>query len=154
MNKFFFGAAGAVLALWFVSVCNEVPLFFITLPVVTTLPYRSADTPCSPNRYEQRCYRNSPKPVYIATAVVEKPPCYRQPMPINPCRPTETRNDNENVMCQLRHVVGLGETQWQIASYYAGAQNKAIWLRNMRYISHLAVDDSALYPGQVLCVQW
>lgn len=39
MTKTFMLLAGAVLALWFVAVCNRVPLFTIALPSVTTVPY-------------------------------------------------------------------------------------------------------------------
>lgn len=56
--------------------------------------------------------------------------------------------------CRLEHVVGGGETQWTVAARYAGIQDKHLWLRRMRWASHLATDDDHLYPGQVLCVAW
>jgi hypothetical protein len=43
MTKGFMLAVGVVLALWFVSVCNRVPLFHVTLPSVTFVPYPYPD---------------------------------------------------------------------------------------------------------------
>lgn len=104
MSKAFMLLVGMVLALWFVAVCNRVPLFTVALPTVSTVPY--------------------------------KPP------------------DVNVTGCRLQHVVGSGETQWMVAGRYAGEANKHLWLRRMRYASHLATDDDHLYPGQILCVAW
>ena len=123
MNNFFFGVAGVVLALWFVAVCNEMPLFIITLPTVATVPYNPIE--------KSTCYNRSVNNSHCSTAT-----------PVN------------RSYCSQTYVVEFGETQWQIASYYAGSENKALWLRQMRYLSHLAWNDNSLHPGQVLCVQW
>lgn len=72
--------------------------------------------------------------------VVGNPPRW-PPGPVNPG-------------CGLEHVVAGGETQWTVAARYAGSQDKHLWLRRMRWASHLATDDDHLYPGQVLCVAW
>lgn len=51
MTKTFMLLAGAVLVLWFVAVCNRVPLFTIALPSATTVPHvqpTCGNTGCRP----------------------------------------------------------------------------------------------------------
>ncbi|MBU0654454.1 MAG: LysM domain-containing protein [Gammaproteobacteria bacterium] len=54
MTKGFIFAVGVVLALWFVSVCNRVPLFTVALPTVTTVPYYPSGH-VQPVRYGASC---------------------------------------------------------------------------------------------------
>jgi hypothetical protein len=80
MSKAFMLAAGAVLALWFVAVCNRVPLFTIALPTATTMPY----------------------------------------VPVT-CGNTDCNRGTTVSGCRFEHVVGNGETQWTVATRYAGS---------------------------------
>lgn len=68
-----------------------------------------------------------------------------------PYRPEEPPQE---VGCRQWHVVGPGETQWAIATRYAGHQEKHQWLRQARRVSGLSADDDGIRANQVLCVRW
>ncbi len=69
--------------------------------------------------------------------------------------PYKTRPDQPSpVGCQRWHEVGPGETQWAIATHYAGGAEKNQWLRQARKRSGLAVEDDDLMANQRLCVAW
>ncbi len=101
MSKTFMFLAGAVLMLWFVGVCNTVPVVSIGVTLGGT-PYRSST----------------------------------------------------GGVCRQWHEVGPGETQWAIATRYAGEAEKHQWLRKARRFSGLAVEDDGLIANQRLCVAW
>ncbi|SEB02104.1 LysM domain-containing protein [Thiothrix caldifontis] len=107
MTKTFMLLAGAVLMLWFIGVCETVPVISVGV-TLGGVPYK----------------QQSSAPV------------------------------NASVSCQQWHVVGPGETQWAIATRYAGYEEKHQWLRQARRVSGLAADDPQLKANQVLCVAW
>ncbi|HPE61113.1 MAG TPA: hypothetical protein PLB10_12320 [Thiolinea sp.] len=49
-------------------------------------------------------------------------------------------------------MVGPGETQWAIATRYAGNTEKHQWLRQARRVSGLAATDHQLHANQMMCV--
>lgn len=71
-----------------------------------------------------------------------------------PYRPPEAVGLPIRDRCREWHYTVPGETQWTVARLYAGNAEKHLWLRQMRYMSGLAVTDDNIQPNQKLCVAW
>lgn len=98
--------AGAVLMLWFVGVCNTVPVISVGVTLGGS-PYGGQS--------------------------------------VAPARP---------IGCHQWHVIGPQETQWAVATRYAGDAEKHQWLRQARRMSGLAATDHQVHANQVMCVAW
>ncbi|MEE9303093.1 MAG: hypothetical protein V3U84_04825 [Thiotrichaceae bacterium] len=56
--------------------------------------------------------------------------------------------------CLTWYTVHEKETQWKIAEKHSNRSDIQKWLETMRWMSHKAINDDLVKPGETICIEW